>query len=290
MKKYLFLALAAIALTCISCEQKNNNGSGGGGDNEPTTPTINPKDVTAKDMVGEWRVDSTYFNDEIDPDGRYAIKVTLDTIYSIKGAIPYTVADGIITVTLEDYDFKTDQTTQREAHLEILTFDNVNKRASFKEADAKDYYGTDGVKMIYVTAYPVPTGKDLAVTEENIKGSWLIEYEEYRSGDQPLEKQVSPHWVFQVFGENHYYLDLLATNPRDYTDSYPHPGYWWFVDGEIAAMSTSKDFDEITLDEVTGGWYKVEKLTENFMIIHDSWDTGDSYKYMSRVPDVQLPE
>lgn len=277
MRKTLFFALVLVASAIAFTACKDNG-------NSPESQNVDPKNVTVKDLVGEWRVDSTFFNNEIDRDGRYAIVVTDKYILKYGyDTIPYKLENGVITVELEDYNWQTDATTKREAHLEILSFDKGLKRASFKEADAQDYEGNTGVKMIYVRDYPQPTGKDVAINESNIKGDWLIEYEEYRDGDQPLSKQVSPHWIFQIYGENHLFIDLLATDPHNYWDSYPHPGFWWYRNGEIASMSSNKDFDDIKESEITGGWWKVEKLTENFMILHDTWETGESYKYLSRV-------
>ena len=278
MKKLLFFAFALVAsaLAFVAC-----NGNKG---NDPESQTVDPKDVTVKDLIGEWRVDSTYFNNEIDRDGRYAINVT-DKYILKRGfdTIPYKLEKGVITVQLEDYDWQTGVVTRREAHLEILSFDKGLKRASFKEADAKDYDGNDGIKMIYVRDYPQPTGKDLAISESNVKGDWLIEYEEYRDGNDPLRKEVSPHWIFQIYGDNHFFIDLLAADPHNFLDSYPHPGFWWYKDGMIASMSSNKDFSDIKESEISGGWWKVEKLTENFMILHNTWATGESYKYLSRI-------
>ena len=68
MKKVLFFTIALVvsALAFVAC-----NGNKG---NEPESQTVDPKDVTVKDLIGEWRVDSTYFNNEIDRSSPFLMK------------------------------------------------------------------------------------------------------------------------------------------------------------------------------------------------------------------------
>ena len=304
MKKSLFIAFALVAsvLAFNSCNgnKQNNPSDPKDGDKQGQDSTaIEPAKVTAQDLIGEWRMDSTVLEGQIDRDGRYILQVTPQTmVLNYDTCVSYKVENGILTVVKNEYDYQTGMTNEVEHQLEIVSF-NKGVRAVFVEHNALGYdYQTGdsliGDKYFYVGAIPEPTGADVAVTEENLKGAWLVEYEIYNGTGQPMgDKSCSPHWIFYVYMDNHDFNELLVADYKT-GDIYPHPGYWWYQDGKVAFGSQYgpvEDFDINTIGDAA--WYTVEVLKEDFMVLHAQWSdeygTGNQYYYLSRQTPPELP-
>lgn len=253
MRKYLFFAIALVAgtLAFTSCEPNNPN--------KPESQEIDPKEVTAKDIVGEWLLDSAIINNQY---GDYQIDRQLITVRSSDLDVrdrknsTYSVKDGILTVNYSRSEWS-DEDDSYTATYEIVRFDKGLMRAVLLE------HTSEGDMCYYLSILPEPTGKDVAISEENIKGAWLHVYEERYSTGNPDEKWVSPHFEFSFFGDNHQFYSLMGVSA---VDGYFDAGFWWFKPGymymTVAYNKTLSDYNEDDLY-----WWKIEKLTEDYMIL-----------------------
>ncbi|MBQ3998978.1 MAG: hypothetical protein II644_06520 [Paludibacteraceae bacterium] len=261
MRKYLFFAIALVAgtLAFTSCEPNNPN--------KPESQEIDPKEVTAKDIVGEWLLDSVIFNNEY---GYYQMDRQLITVRTNDLDVrdrkknAYTVKDGIITVNYSKNEWN-DVDDSYTATYEIVSFDKGLKRAELKEH--VEYIDGDqpveGYMHYYLSVLPEPTGKDLDINEANIKGAWLCAYYEHYAEGETAIKEVSPHFEFEFFGDNHKFAWLMGVSA---VDGYFDTGFWWFKPGymymTVAYNKTLSDYNEDDLY-----WWKIEKLTEDYMIL-----------------------
>ena len=277
MKKIFIFAFALItgSMAFTSCDNQNNNGKG--------SDPVNPTQVTAADFKGEWRMDSM-----IAPSYSHYERVLVE----FKDP---SVKDGILTFTGQEWDDEKWDYVDVSVSYEIVSFDRGIKFAALKEKDVKLLVWSEkeqkDIEVVedvihYFSTLPEITGKDLAVSEENIKGIWFEEYEEYRDGDQPLTKSVTPHYNFDYFGDNHEYLNLMAVelNPLN---AFPHPGYWKFYNGGMKFIETYNGQTYENIDwETYGNFYKIDKLTDKFMVLHATWSgdygSGEEFLYFSR--------
>ena len=196
-----------------------------------------PKEVKAADLVGEWLLDSAIFNNEYgnyQKDRQLVTVRTNDLDVRDRKNSTYTVQNGIITVnyTKNEWEGVDDSYT---AIYEIVSFDKGLKRAELKRHETYMDYSVkeegeevEGDMHYYLSILPGPTGKELAITEENIKGAWLCAYyEHYAEGEQGI-KEVSPHFEFNFFGDNHKFAWLMGVNADQ---GYASTGFWWFKPG-----------------------------------------------------------
>ena len=288
MRKILFFALALVAgaLAFTSC----NNEKG----NNPESQIIDPKNVTAEDIIGEWRQDSAFGEFQTGAEyHRRPFMVTNDHIEGEWGA--YTLKDGILSINIHERDWGQVEEVyiDRQVELEIVSFDKSLKRAVLKQKDAtfiiydeEPPYAEHEVKgecTYYFSMFPEPYGKDVEVTEENVKGVWFEEYEAYGDSDHPLSRGVTPHYNFDFFGDNHEFMNVMAVEMNPF-NAFPHPGFWKFHDGglEYVQAYTGQNYEDMSWGIYN--FYKIEKLTDQFMVLHATWDNGkgNQYYYMSR--------
>ena len=276
MKKILFFAIALIAgvLAFTSC---NKNG------NDP----VDPKDVTAQDLIGVWRQDSaaTKYMTE----WHRSLSTFTDKYIIAEGdSVEYTYDKGVISGLRPEWN--DDEITMVPFQMEIVSFDRSIKSMTLVERNAKDWTeeGAEVVvdKYYYFVTLPEITGKDMPITEENVKGDWMEEYTDFQQDPYPMERGVNPHYMFYRFGDNHTYLNLMMVDP---VGGFPHPGFWKYENGKVAFRETysGQTYDDI--DWVHINWYKVDKLTDKYMVLHCTWDGGEEIFYLRRatLPDVE---
>ena len=284
MRKYLFFAIALVAgtLAFTSCEPNNPN--------KPESQEIDPKEVTAKDIVGEWLLDSVIFNNEY---GYYQMDRQLITVRTNDLDVrdrkknAYTVKDGIITVNYSKNEWN-DVDDSYTATYEIVSFDKGLKRAELKEH--VEYIDGDqpveGYMHYYLSVLPEPTGKDLDINEANIKGAWLCAYYEHYAEGETAIKEVSPHFEFEFFGDNHKFAWLMGVNADQ---GYASTGFWWFKPGYMymTVVYGGHTIDEYKEEDLY--WWKIEKLTTDYMMItHRNEGYGEIMHLVRR--DMPFPE
>lgn len=249
MRKFLFFALAALALAFTACDPNNGNA--------PESQIVDPQEVKAADLVGEWLLDSAILNNEY---GHYQMDRQLVTVRTNDLDVrdrknsTYTVKDGIITVnyTKNEWEEVDDSYT---ATYTIVSFDKGLKRAELKEVDGDMHY--------YLSILPEPTGKNVSINEDNIKGAWLCAYYEHYAEGYPGIKEVSPHFEFNFFGDNHKFAWLMGVNADQ---GYASTGFWWFKPGYMY-MTTAYDKTIDDYSEADMYWWKIEKLTTDYMML-----------------------
>ena len=273
MKKYFIFALAALTLTFVACNNTDNN--------EPSDPTttenpqtsdpVDPSQVTAADFQGEWRVDSM-----IAPSYRFYGRSLVD--FS-----KITVKDGIVSTTYLEYDMEKEEDVEVPVTYEIVSFDRGIKFAALKEKDVKLLVWSEeeqkDVEVVedvihYFSTLPAMDGKDVAISEENVKGVWFEEYVDYQSSDQPTKtRSVSPHYNFDYFGDNQKFINVMAVEMNP-INAFPHPGFWWYKNGSIEFIEaySGQTVNDFNPDDY--GWWKIEKLTDTHMVIHRSYLDG----------------
>lgn len=286
MRKVLFLAIALVASAWVftSCNPNDPNA--------PESQIVDPKEVTVQDMIGDWGLDSAF--GEFRTGREYERRVYAVTQDHIDGEwSTYTVGNGILTLNIHERDWNQEGEVyiDRQSQLEIVSFDRGLKRAVLKQKDASftiydeeppyESHEVKGECTYYLHILPEPYGKDIAITDENVKGVWFEEYEKYRDGDMLLNKSVTPHYNFDYFGDNHEYMNIMAVEMTPF-NAFPHPGYWKFHDGglEYVEAYSGQTFDDMNWGKYN--FYVIEKLTDQFMVLHASWDNGDQYYYMTR--------
>ena len=289
MRKVLFLAIALVAgaLAFTSCEPNNPNA--------PESQIIDPKEVKAADLVGEWLLDSVIFNNEYgnyQKDRQLVTVRTNDLDVRDRKNSTYTVQNGIITVnyTKNEWEGVDDSYT---AIYEIVSFDKGLKRAELKRHETYMDYSVkeegeevEGDMHYYLSIMPEPTGKELAITEENIKGAWLCAYyEHYAEGEQGI-KEVSPHFEFNFFGDNHKFAWLMGVNADQ---GYASTGFWWFKPGYMYMTTAANDKTIDDYSEADMYWWKIEKLTTDYMMLtHRNEGYGEIMHLVRR--DMPFPE
>ena len=262
MKKIILCTLSFVTLSLLFTACENSGG------NIPESQIIDPTEVKAADLVGEWLLDSVIFNNEY---GYYQMDRQLVTVRTNDLDVrdrkknAYTVKDGIITVNYTRAEWS-DVDDSYTATYEIVGFDKGLKRAELKEH--VEYIDGDqpveGYMHYYLSVLPQPTGKDLAITEDNIKGAWLRAYYEHYAEGETAIKEVSPHFEFEFFGDNHKYASLMGVAA---VDGYFDTGFWWFKPGY---MCMTVVYGDHTIDEYKEEdlyWWKIEKLTTDYMMI-----------------------
>ena len=131
MKKFLFLAIALVAgvLAFTSCNPSDPNA--------PESQIVDPKEVTAQDMIGDWGLDSAF--GEFRTGREYERRVYAVTQDHINGDwSTYTVGNGILTLNIHERDWNQEGEVyiDRQSQLEIVSFDRGLKRAVLKQKDA----------------------------------------------------------------------------------------------------------------------------------------------------------
>ena len=291
MKKFFLFAfaLAASVLAFTSCNKEDKNEPAPTG---PTSQIIDPSEVTVQDIIGDWGLDSAFGEYRTGREyERRAYAVTQDHIDGDWSK--YTLSNGILTLNIHERDWNQEGEVyiDRQAQLEIISFDRGLKQAVLKQKDASftiydeeppyESHEVKGECTYYLHLLPEPYGTDMDVTEDNVKGVWFEEYEKYRDGDMPLDKTVTPHYNFDYFGDNHEYMNLMAVEMNPF-NAFPHPGYWKFHDGglEYVEAYSGQKYEDMNWGKYN--FYVIEKLTDQFMVLHATWETGDQYYYMTR--------
>ena len=274
MKKLFFIAASfaamTFAFTACNDKDKNNPETPNTTDNTEESGIVDPKQVTAEDFTGEWRTDSM-----IAPSYRFYGRGLVD--FS-----KITVKDGIVSTTKQVYDSETGEDKEEAVTYEIISFDRGIKFAALKEKDVKLLVWSDeeqkDVEVVedvihYFSTLPAMDGKDVAISEENVKGIGFEEYVDYQSSDQPMNRSVSPHYNFDYFGDDHQFMNFMAVEMNP-INAFPHPGFWWFKDGAIEFIEaySGQTIDDFNPDDY--GWWKIEKLTDKHMVIHRSYKDG----------------
>ena len=284
MKKIILCTLSFVTLSLLFTACENSGG------NIPESQIIDPTEVKAADLVGEWLLDSVIFNNEY---GYYQMDRQLITVRTNDLDVrdrknsSYSVNNGIITVNYSKNEWE-EVDDSYTATYTIVSFDKGLKRAELKEH--VEYIDGDqpveGYMHYYLSVLPEPTGKDLDINEANIKGAWLHLYEYRYSEGNPDEKWVAPHFEFDFFGDNNKYASLMGVAA---VDGYFDTGFWWFKPGY---MYMTVVYGDHTIDEYKEEdlyWWKIEKLTTDYMIISHRGDGYGEVLHMVR-RDMPFPE
>ena len=298
MKKMLFFAivLAFGTLAFNSCNQKRQN--------NPTDPqeeeqagkdstAVNPTDVMAEDIIGDWRIDST-INEFQNEYNRSLISFT-DQFLVINGdSTLYIYQPGAISGSRISVDPETGKNISSPFSWDIISFNRGEQPAMvlrerevpvtyWSEEEQRDI-DTVADTYYYMSMLPEITGVDMEITEENVMGAWFEEYTEFQQNPYPMSKGVQPHYMFYYFGEDHAYTDLMMVDPQG---GFQHPGFWKFENGKVAYRSASSGESYDDIDWVHINWYNVDKLTDKYMVLHTTWNDGEEILYLSRT---ELPE
>ena len=285
MKKILFFAMALVAgvVAFTSCNLQTPDNSG-------TSEPIDPNKVTTNDVIGEWRMDSTV--NEYQNEYHRILAVFTKENANVENGILYTQA--------ERYDETVGDMVPVTIQYEIVSFDKGKKSMVLREKNVQTTVYPDehpeGIEVTtdmdhYFVSLPVITGKDLPITEENVKGAWAEEYTEGRYGDEPLSKGVHGHYMYYFFGDNHQYMNLMMVEPNN---GFDHPGYWWLKDGKLCFRETYSGQTLADMNPENYDWYTIEKLTDKFMVIYiyvsGDWGSEEERIVLSKTTLPSMPE
>lgn len=279
----LYIVPLYIALAFTACHLQTPDHSG---QSEP----VDPSQVTTNDLIGEWRMDSIvneYHNE-------YMRMVAIFTKENAK------VENGILYFQTTQYDVDLAEDVPVTVQFEIVSFDKGKKSMVLREKNVQTtVYPDEHPEGIDVTtdfyhhfvSLPVISGKDLPITEENVKGAWVEEYTESRYGDAPLSKGVHGHYMYYSFGDNHQYQHVMMVEPNN---GFYRPGFWWLKDGKLCFREA---YSGQTIDDMTPekyDWYTIEKLTDKFMVIYlylsGDWGSEEERIVLSRTTLPSMPE
>lgn len=271
MKKYLFLALAALTLSFVACENKTLN--------EPKDPTnqdsiVTPGNYDAKDYIGtQWVTDSTYIEGEgLSPAPHAHISVISETDVEINGwAYNYKIEGNILYLHTEE---------ETPIPLKIMSADKDHASLLWE-----GFQGDGANGLIHMTRIPEPQGDNLPVNKENIAGQWRLMFE--KSIETSLTNQEPGYEPYVIIhgmpGEEIFNFkadgSLVRTNSFDKIwDAEPQLGWWEAGNGKLVFATGTTEYTAVKPDSIPADWwFDVTTLTGNVMKTYHS-ETFSDYR------------